>query len=135
MSKSAGNTIPLGATDDATAQAFRGARTDAERRITYEPERRPEIASLLTIAALCRAERPEDVAETIGDGGAVQLKRVVTDAVNDHLRPIRVRRRELMTDIGYLDGVLLDGTAVATAMAADTLARVRIAMGMDYSTV
>ena len=40
-----------------------------------------------------------------------------------------------MTDIGYLDGVLLDGTAVATAKAADTLARVRSAMGMDYSTV
>jgi tryptophanyl-tRNA synthetase len=134
MSKSAGNTIPLGATEDATAQAFRGARTDAERVITYEPDRRPEIASLLTIAALCRGERPEDVADTIGDGGAAKLKLLVTDAVNDHLRTIRARRRELMADTGFLDAVLLDGTAAATAMAVDTLARVRVAMGMDYSS-
>ena len=133
MSKSAGNTIPLGASEDATAQAFRGARTDAERVISYEPERRPEIASLLTIAALCRGERPEDLAEAIGDGGAVMLKRLVTEAVNDLLRPIRARRRELMRDTGFLDAVLLDGTASATAMAADTLSRVRAAMGMDYS--
>src|SRR4029078_11120729 len=68
MSKSAGNTSPLGASGDDTAQAFRGARTHAERVISYEPERRPEIASLLTIAALCRGERPEDLAEAIREG-------------------------------------------------------------------
>jgi tryptophanyl-tRNA synthetase len=133
MSKSAGNTVPLGASEDATARAFRGARTDAEREITYEPDRRPEIASLLTIAALCEGARPEEIAETIGDGGAAELKRVVTDAVNDHLRPVRARRRELVADPGFLDAVLLDGTAAATAMATETLSRVRSAMGMDYS--
>jgi len=134
MSKSSGNTIPLGASEDATAQAFRGARTDAERVISYEPERRPEIASLLTIAALCQGERPEDVAEQIGHHGAAQLKRVVTEAVNEHLRPIRARRRELMADMDFLDGVLVDGTATATSMATETLTRVRAAMGMDYSS-
>ena len=133
MSKSAGNTIPLGATEDATAQSVpRGPH----RRRTEDHLRARAPAgdrSLLTIAALCRGERQEDVAETIGDGGAAELKRVVTEAVNEHLRPIRERRREVMADIGFLDGVLLDGTAAATAMAADTLSRVRAAMGMDYS--
>jgi hypothetical protein len=39
---------------------------------------------------------------------------------------------ELLTDVGYLDGVLLDGSARATATAVGTLDLVRRAMGMDY---
>ena len=52
--------------------------------------------------------------------------------INESLRGLRRRRRELLADPGYLDGVLLDGTARATATAAETLHRVRRAMGMDY---
>jgi tryptophanyl-tRNA synthetase len=132
MSKSLRNTVPLGASEDATARAFRGAKTDSERTISYEPDRRPEVASLLTIAALCRDERPEDLAERIGGAGAGMLKRVVIEAVNEHLRPIRRRRAELLAEPGYLDVVLTDGTITANAMANDTLHRVRTAMGMDY---
>jgi tryptophanyl-tRNA synthetase len=60
------------------------------------------------------------------------LKRVVIEAVNEHLRPIRRRRAELLAEPGYLDVVLTDGTITANAMANDTLHRVRTAMGMDY---
>ena len=132
MSKSAGNTVPLSAGEDETAAAFRKARTDSVRRITFDPDRRPEVASLLTIAGLCTGKDPAELAAAIGDGGAGQLKALVTEAVNEHLRPIRARRRELAADPDHLDAVLLDGTAAATAMAAVTLERVREAMGMDY---
>ncbi len=37
MSKSRGNSIPLSATADETAQLIRGAKTDAERHISYDP--------------------------------------------------------------------------------------------------
>ena len=132
MSKSLGNTVPLGATEDETAAAFRSARTDSERHITFEPDRRPEVASLLTIAAMCSGSDPAAVADSIGDGGAIRLKQVVTEAVNEHLRPIRARRATLVTDPGHLDAVVLDGIAEATSMATETLERVRTAMGMSY---
>src|SRR5690348_7497096 len=51
MSKSAGNAIPLRAGPDETARLIRSARTDAARRITYDPVRRPEVSSLLLTAA------------------------------------------------------------------------------------
>jgi tryptophanyl-tRNA synthetase len=132
MSKSRGNAITLSADPDRVAGLIKGARTDSERLITFEPERRPGVANLLTIAAALAGRDPVSVAAEIGDDGSAGLKRHVTDIVNDRLRPIRIRRAELIGDPGYLDGVLLDGIAAMTAVAGETLDRVRAAMGMDY---
>ncbi len=68
MGKSRNNSVPLRATADQTAQLIARAKTDSERVISYEPDRRPEVASLLTIAALCRDETPELIAAQVGAG-------------------------------------------------------------------
>src|ERR1700742_278611 len=75
MSKSRGNAIELRATADETAALIRGAKTDSIRRIGYDPARRPEVSSLVLLAALCLDRDPVSVAEEIGDGGAAALKR------------------------------------------------------------
>ncbi|WNB87633.1 tryptophan--tRNA ligase [Cellulomonas sp. ATA003] len=132
MSKSAGNAIPLRASEDGTARLIRSAKTDAERRITYEPTRRPEVSNLLLTAALCTHGTPEAIAEAIGDGGAGALKRLVVEAVNEHLRPLRARRRELSDADDHLRDVLAAGDAAAKDVADRTLRTVHEAMGMTY---
>ncbi|MFC8452197.1 tryptophan--tRNA ligase [Kitasatospora sp. NPDC057223] len=129
MSKSRGNAVPLAADEDETARLIRAARTDADRRITYDPAGRPGVAGLLLLAALCQGRAPEQIAEETGDGGAAALKRTVTEAVNEHLRPIRARRAELAADRSYLRDVLRTGAERANAVADATLAEVRVAMG------
>ncbi|MFD0691474.1 tryptophan--tRNA ligase [Actinomadura fibrosa] len=128
MSKSRGNTIALSATADETARLIRRARTDGERRIAYAPETRPEVSNLVLLAALCQDRDPHEVAADIGDGGAAALKRVVTESVNEFLRPIRARRAELAADRAHLRAVLAAGNARANAVADATLAEVRAAM-------
>ncbi|MFE9421524.1 tryptophan--tRNA ligase [Kitasatospora sp. NPDC006697] len=132
MSKSRGNAVSLAATEDETAELLRGAKTDAERRITYDPVGRPEVSSLLLLGALCQGRDPQSVAEEIGDGGASRLKSLVTDAVNDHFRPIRKRRAELADDRAHLRAVLTRGNARANEIADRTLAEVLEVMGMKY---
>lgn len=132
MAKSRGNSIPLAATADETAGLLRGARTDSVRAITYDPEHRPEVASLLDLAAALIGRPPAEIADQIGDQGAVELKRRTTEIVNEALAPIRARRAELVADTGYLQAVLIDGIARATAVASATLAATRRAMGIDY---
>lgn len=132
MSKSRGNTIPLAASADETARLIRGARTDAERHITYDPAARPEVSSLVLLGALCLDQDPREFADAVGSGGAVALKAAVTAAVNDRLAPVRGRRAEYARDLGYLRQVLRDGNERANAIASATLAEVRSAMGMDY---
>ncbi|MET7857915.1 tryptophan--tRNA ligase [Streptomyces sp. NPDC005318] len=129
MSKSRGNSIALGATADETARLIRGARTDTDRRITYEPETRPEVSGLVLLAALCLDRDPYAVAEEIGDGGGAALKRTVTDAVNTLLAPVRARRAEYAQDTAYVRSVLRAGNERANAVAEETLAEVRAVMG------
>ena len=57
------------------------------------------------MAALCRDEAPEAVADAIGDGGAAALKAMVTTALNDRFAALRARRAELAADPGYLRDV------------------------------
>jgi tryptophanyl-tRNA synthetase len=132
MSKSRGNTIPLGATADETARLIRGAKTDAERHISYDPDERPEVSSLVLLGALCRDQDPAEFALGIGSGGAAVLKAEVTAAVNDLLAPVRARRASYARDLGYVRQVLRDGNARANEIASATLAEVRTAMGMSY---
>jgi len=132
MSKSRGNAISLAASADETARLIRRAKTDERRHVTFEPEARPEVSSLVLLAALCQGRDPAGLAAQIGPGGAAELKRVVTESVNEFLRPIRDRRAELIADRGYLLGVLKDGNARAAAIASRTLSEVAAAMGTSY---
>ncbi|NUR60991.1 MAG: tryptophan--tRNA ligase [Catenulispora sp.] len=132
MSKSRGNTIALRATADETAAVIKGFKTDPDRHITYDPTTRPEVSNLVLITALCRGEDPHTVAEQIGSGGAATLKRHATEAVNEHLRPLRARRAEIAAERALLSGILRRGAERATAEAEATLQQVREAMGMAY---
>ena len=132
MSKSKGNVINLRDTADETAARIRAARTDSERRLTFDPNGRPAVANLLTIAGLFLGEAPEVLAERIGDGGAQALKHVVTEAVNESLAGHRARRAELARDPAHVVSVLSDGNARAGEVAERTLATVRAVMRMSY---
>jgi len=132
MSKSRANAIALGDDEDRTAALLRKAKTDSQRTITYDPEHRPEVASLLLTAALCTGRSPIDLADELGDRGAVALKALVTEAVNEHLRPLRQRRRELAGDSTIVRHVLDEGNARANRIADQTLQTVREVMHMAY---
>ncbi|SEB72025.1 tryptophan--tRNA ligase [Streptomyces sp. TLI_105] len=132
MSKSRGNAIALAATADETARLVKGAKTDSERHISYDPAGRPEVSSLLLLAALCQDRTPEEVAADIGSAGAAALKRTVTESVNEYLAPIRSRRAEYARDRAYLRRVLREGNERARSIADATLAEVRTAMNSHY---
>lgn len=130
MSKSAGNTISLGADTDTTVRAIRSARTDGDRVITYDPVGRPEVANLLLLTGLCTGRDPHDVAEEIGGRGAGALKSVLSDALLAYLAPLRARRAELARDPHVVVDVLTRGNARANELAEDTVRGVRRLMGM-----
>ena len=119
-------------TEQETAKLIKKSRTDSERFITFDPDNRPGVSALLTTAGICLQRDPAELAEEIGNGGAGQLKRVVTEAVNGYFAPIRERRRELEGDLDYIKDVLHDGNRRANEIAEQTLQEVREAMGMVY---
>jgi tryptophanyl-tRNA synthetase len=133
MSKTSGNGIALQATEDHTAALIRRAPTDSEPRITYDPTGRPAVANLLDLLAATTGGSPRHLADDIGNAGAGQLKHLLTEAVNELLRPLRQRRADFVEDTDYIDAVLDAGNARACHLADSTLTKIHDLLGMTYS--
>ncbi|MGA7826635.1 MAG: tryptophan--tRNA ligase [Geobacteraceae bacterium] len=130
MSKSRNNAIMLCSSEDETAALIKKAKTDADRVITYDPEKRPEVSNLLTLLSLSTGKTPEELAETIGDGGSGTLKKMLTESLNEFLRPLRKKRAELEQNPDYITQVLTKGIAGARKIAVETLEEVLDVMNM-----
>lgn len=130
MSKSRNNSVMLSATEDETAALIKKAKTDTDRLITFDPEKRPEVSNLLLLISLSTGRPPEEIAAEIGDGGAGRLKQLLTESLNDHLKPLRKRRIELESNMDYVREVLRLGIEQARKIAATTLEEVREVMNM-----
>lgn len=133
MSKTRGNAIALSETEDETAAMIRHAPTDSQRHIGYDPLARPAVASLLDLLAATTGQDPRQLADQIGNDGVRRLKHMLTEAVNEILRPLRQRRAALAGDRSYLDSVLDNGNGHARHIAARTLTTVHSMLGMTYA--
>ena len=131
MSKSRGNAIMLSATEDETAKLIKKAKTDADRHITYDPVNRPEVSNLLMLISLCTGDEPEAIAEKIGDNGGGMLMNMLTECLNEKLRPMREERKRLEASPDYIRQVLLTGAEKARSIAIETLKEVRHVMNME----
>jgi tryptophanyl-tRNA synthetase len=131
MSKSRNNAIMLSSTEDETANLIKKAKTDSDRTITYNPTTRPEVSNLLKLISLTTGETPESVGDLIGEGGSGKLKSVLTESLNEYLRPLRKRRSELEKDEEYIRSILSQGIDGARNIAIATLNEVREAMNMS----
>ena len=92
----------------------------------------PGVSGLLSTAAICTGRSEIEIAEEIGMGGSGQLKKYVTEAVNNYFEPIRERRHRFENDLDYVKDVLAEGNRRANEIAKATLAEVAEAMGMVY---
>jgi len=117
--------------DPATIERkFRRAVTDSGTEIRRGADK-PGVTNLIDILAASRGITPEEaVASLAGARGYGDLKAAVAEAVIEVLTPIHERYRELRGDEAHLEGVLGRGAERARAIAADTLADVRRAMGV-----
>ncbi len=114
---------------DAIAKKFRKAKSDMEEGMSYDVEKRPEAANLLTIyAAMKNISRDAAVAEC-ADMNFASFKKELTDAAVAHLSPITEKMRELMASPDYLDEVLKEGATQARNMANASIEEVKDLVG------
>lgn len=102
---------------DAIAQKIKKAQTDSEPNITYEPERRPSVANLLTIYAALTDSTPEAVAAQFANAQASAFKSSLAEVAVEKLAPITAHMRDLMNDHSTLDKLLKSGAEHARAIA------------------
>ena len=113
-------------TDDADtiARKIRRAKSDSELGLTFEPERRPEAANLLSIYAALGGETRETVTARFAEASFADFKRELADLAVARLAPIADEMRRLLADPAEIDRILREGACRAEAIAEDNLAAI-----------
>jgi tryptophanyl-tRNA synthetase len=70
-----------------------------------------------------------------GGLGDVAIKKYLVEVLEEILAPIRVKRAEYEKDLPTVKKILEDGSEKANKVAAETLAKVRAAIGLNYFNV
>jgi len=131
MSKSLGNTIGLLDPPERIWELLRPAKTDPAR-VTRKDPGDPEKCN---IYSLHQYFSPPDTVRHVADQcrtagwGCLDCKRVLADNLAAALAPIRERAAELKARPERVREILADGAARAHAIARETMAAVRDAMG------
>jgi tryptophanyl-tRNA synthetase len=114
----------------AIEKKLKRAVTDSGTDIVRAPDK-PGVTNLIDITAAARRIAPEAVVEELRSArGYGDLKAAAAQAVNELLAPVRERYTELRGDEAAIEATLAAGAEKARAIAADTLADVRDAMGV-----
>ena len=144
MSKSLGNCIYLADQPDDIRTKVMGMFTDPNHLQVSDPGQTEGNPVFMYLDAFCTDEHfarylPDyaNLGELKahyerGGLGDVKVKKFLNNVLQETLEPIRTRREELAKDPAYVMEVLRQGTEAARAAAADTLARVKHAMQIDY---
>ncbi len=133
MSKSYGNAITLGSSDEEIDRLVRGMVTDPQRVRRTDPGR-PEVCTVFSYHRLFGTP-PARIDEiyrgcTTAELGCVEDKRNLAERVREVIRPIRERREALLADPARLEAILEEGAERARAIARPVLAEAKAAMGL-----
>jgi tryptophanyl-tRNA synthetase len=119
---------------DVIVRKIRRAVTDTETDVRYDPEQKPGVSNLLTIAATMSGRTVGEVAADYEGKGYGALKADVAEIVVDFVTPLRERTNEWMEQPDKLAAVLADGATRAREVADVTLRAAYDAVGFLPST-
>lgn len=128
MSKSYDNCIYLADSEDEIAEKIKSAFTTPTKLRKTDPGV-PEGCAVCQLLKLYSPDWQTQWAEDrAGERGCMQNKKELTEALNEFLRPMRQRRKEI--DDAEIEEILRTGANQARMVAASTMAEVREAMGL-----
>jgi tryptophanyl-tRNA synthetase len=130
MSKSYGNAIEIFEPEDSIEKKIMRIVTDST---SVEEPKDPDKCNVFALLKLVAS--PDELAEwesryRSGGMGYGQVKKRLAELMIEYFRPYRKKRTELENDIDYVKKTLADGAQRAKAVAAETLARARNAVGL-----
>jgi tryptophanyl-tRNA synthetase len=130
MSKSYGNAIEIFEPEDSIEKKIMRIVTDST---SVEQPKDPDKCNVFALLKLIAS--PEELAEwenryRSGGMGYGQVKKRLAELMIEYFRPFRKKRIEMENNIDYVKKTLADGARRAKAVASETLARARNAVGL-----
>ena len=144
MSKSLGNCIYLSDEEADVKKKIMSMFTDPNHLRVQDPGQVEGNPVFIYLDAFCRDEHFEKYLPDYknldelkahymrGGLGDVKVKKFLNNVIQDELRPIRERRKEIAKDIPAVYKILEEGSIKAEKKAAQTLAEMKRAMKINY---
>lgn len=132
MSKSgsAAGYIALSEESDVIRKKIMRAVTDSGKGITFDPDKKPALANLMTIYHHATGASMKEIEQTFEGQGYGEFKTALADAVIAMLGPIQKKLNEYRDDPGELTRILDAGADKARSVASKKMKAVRNAMGI-----
>ncbi len=112
------------------------ATTDSDNKIKYDVEKKPGISNLLTIYSLFADKKIKQIENDFKDKGYKNFKKTLTELLIDKLKPFREKKSDFEKKPELLEQVLANGAQKARVIAQQTMALVRLNIGLDnFGTV
>ena len=131
MSKSLDNHIELASTAGETLKKVMTAVTDPARKLRTDMGH-PEVCNVYKLQQQFNPGRVTVLAEQCRSAGigCVDCKKMLAEAINQELAPLRQRRAELAARPEYIQEVITGGAERARVLARQTLFEVKQKMGL-----
>ncbi|HHT01091.1 MAG TPA: tryptophan--tRNA ligase [Firmicutes bacterium] len=132
MSKSYGNEIHLGATEEELQERVRMMVTDPQRVRRHDPGD-PDVCTVYAFYKIFGGELQEEIALDCRKAriGCVACKQRLAESLAQKMAPVRERRAALEADPALITDVLANGAQRARAIAERTMEQVRRAVGLS----
>jgi tryptophanyl-tRNA synthetase len=135
MSKSYGNDIRLADSEEDTIKKIKKMLTDPQKIRRGDPGR-PDICPVFSLHKVYNPNIEEIRSGcTSGALGCVDCKMKLAGILNESLKPLRERRKELVNNQKYVINILNGGAERARQKAAATMDDVRVAMNLKRQDV
>ena len=144
MSKSLGNCIYLSDSPEEIKRKVMGMYTDPNHLKVEDPGETKNNPVFIYLEAFAKDEHFEKYLPEYknleelkahyerGGLGDMKVKKFLNDVLQEILEPIRTRREEYQKKIPEVYQILFDGSKKAQSVAAETTAKVKNAMGINY---
>jgi len=119
--------------EKAILKKVKSAVTDSGSEVRRGPDK-AGVSNLIEILAVIRGVDHSDIEQEFEGRGYGDFKTAVGEAVAEYLRPVRELYAAVRADEAELERVLAEGADRARAIASETLAEVRAAMGIGAPT-
>lgn len=114
---------------DDIRRKIKRAVTDSDAEIRFDPETKPGVSNLLSIAAALSDQSIESVVQSLDGKGYGDLKKTVAEIVIEVMRPIQSEYSRLMADKTYVQAVLSRNAEAVAKRATVTLSKVKRKIG------
>jgi tryptophanyl-tRNA synthetase len=135
MSKSYGNTIEIFAEGKPLRKSVMGIVTDSSTVADPKDPTRCTVFALYSMFATEEEKAALAARYRAGGMGYGEAKQALLEKIDGYFGPFRERRKELVRDVDYVEGVLRRGAERARAEARQTMGLVREAVGMKPQPV